>query len=263
MLHKALMKICNEWLLSADKSMHELHRIYQLARIGAEEEFNLDITGGFRTELLDVNPNKTVQFPTWAQSFSKIGIINQAGEIVTLKVNNQLSNYHAIYYDQMNRYEGVPLLNTFDLNSDIPTGYPYFYPNWYLNYFGQSTSYNLFGMPSGTPSIGSYKIDIKNNVILLNPEFPYSKVLFEGLDSGIPEANSDYMIPIQAANAMRQYIRWKNMEDLPKKYSMSQVERERKKFYNEKRLAAMRINPLNITEVTDAERQSWKLVAKA
>jgi len=43
--------------------------------------------------------------------------------------------------------------------------------NFYYNYWDNGSYYNLFGVPSGAPFIGSFKIDNDNGVIILNVNY--------------------------------------------------------------------------------------------
>ena len=257
-LRKYVARILN----SSDRSDHEFVRLYNIAVQGYEDEFQPDIQGTFLTVLLDVNPNKTVELPVGYVNYSKIGIVNQIGEFVCLKRNDQLSNYHAIYYDQANRNAGVPSINAFT-NPFLPagnTGYNYGY--WY-NFWQLGTSFNLYGLPSGTATIGTYKVDIGANVIILNPEFNYPQILLEYLSDGYYEGDDDYMIDSRCGAAMTNYIRWKGALDQPKKYGASVLMMYERQYYNSKRIARMRMNPFNLAEMNDIIRRATNLTAKA
>lgn len=257
-----IKKIIAQYLNSADRSTHEFARCYNIAVRGIENEFNLDVQGQFQTVLLDVSPNKTVELPVGYINFSKVGIVNQIGEFVCLKRNDQLSNYHAIYYDQANRNAGVPTINAFT-NPFLPagnTGYNYAY--WY-NFWQLGTSFNLYGLPSGTATIGTYKIDIGANVILLDPCFNYPQVLLEYLSDGYNETDDDYMIDSRCSEALLSWVRWQSCIDQPKKYGEGSLARMERQYYNQKRLSRMRMNPFNLAEMNDIIRRATNLTAKA
>lgn len=260
-MQSSLSKIVAQFLNSSDRGSHEFMRCYNIAVRGLENEFNLDITGTFLTVLLDVQTNKTVQLPVGYINYSKIGIVNSAGEFVCLKRNDQLSNYHAIYYQESNRNAGVPTINTFG----DPFGYDQFpYNNLYwLNYWNQGTSFNLYGLDSGTAPVGTYKIDVGANLILLNPQFPYPQILLEYLSDGYDSESEDYMIDSRSAEAMLAWIRYQSAIDQPKKFSPTLVKIYERQYYNQKRLAKIRLNPFNLAEMNDVIRRSTKLTPKA
>lgn len=263
-MQTTLRKIVSQLLNSSDRSMHEFARLYNIGVRGIENEFNLDIQGNFITGLLDVNPNKTVELPVGYINYSKIGIVNTNGEFVCLKRNDQLSAYHAIYYDQANRNAGVPSINTFGNpflpagNSGATSNYTY----WY-NFWQQGTSFNLYGLPSGTATIGTYKIDVGSNLIILNPEFQYPQVILEYLSDGYNEGDDDYMIDSRAAEAMLAWLRWQGSIDQPKKYGQAAVMMYQRAYFNEKRKSKVRINPFNLAEMNDIIRRATNLTAKS
>jgi len=260
-MQTSLRKICAQFLDSSDTSSHQYRRVYNLAVRGYENEFNLDICGYLKTELLDVMPNKTVPLPCGYLNYSKIGIVNGAGEFVTLKRNDQLSGYHAAYYNNVERNAGVPTINSFGtpfgLNNQS-------YNNlYYFNFWNLGTSFNLYGLDSGTATVGTYKIELGENLIILNPEFKYPQILLEYLTDGYDENEDDYYIDSRAAEAMLAWIRWQNAIDQPKKFSISWVTKYERSFYNEKRKSKMRINNFNLAEMNDIIRRGTKLVAKS
>lgn len=260
-MQTSLSKIVKQYIDSTDGGVHHFRRLMNIAIRGLENEFNLDVYGAFVTVLLDVQTNKTVQLPTGYINYSKIGIVNGNGEFVCLKRNDQMSNYHAIYYQETDRNAGVPSINTFG----DPFGYNQFpYNNLYwLNYWNLGTGFTLYGLDSGTAPVGTYKIDVGANLILLNPQFPYPQILLEYLSDGYDEQSEDYMIDSRVAEAMLSWIRWQAAIDMPKKFSPALVMMYQKQYFNEKRKGKMRVNGFNLAEFNDIIRRSSKLVAKA
>lgn len=253
----ALKKLVSQFLNSADESMHGFRRLYNIGVQGCRE-FNLDITGNIKTVVLPVNANKTVNLPQDYISYSKIGVLNDKGEVVTYKRNDQLSTWHSEYTTQSLRKEGAPVLNTLTPFFDQNT-----YPNYYYNYYYNGTSYNLFGADSGTPKVGSYKVDESNGLIILDLHNHYDQLVLEYLSDGYDENSDDYEIDARAERAFMAYLRWNNSIDLRKKFSQSDVRRFKLDYYRERRLAAMRINQFVLNEMQDASRIGNKLVAKA
>ena len=261
-MQTTLRKIVSQYLNSADRSHHDFARLYNIGVRGCENEFNLDIQGQFLTVLLDVQPNKTVELPTGYINYSKIGIVNGVGEFVCLKRNDQLSNYHAIYYDQTNRNAGVPTINSMT-NPFLPNGNTGYNVGYFYNFWQQGTSFNLYGLPSGTATVGTYKIDLGANVILLNLDFNYPQVLLEYLSDGFNENDDDYMIDSRCAETMLAWLRWQCAIDQPKKYPLSAIAMYEKTYWNEKRKSRVRMNPFNLAEMNDIARRATNLTAKA
>lgn len=254
---RGLRQIIAQFLDSADQSSHQFRRLYNIGVRGCRE-FNLDITGQFKTVLLPVNPNKTVTLPQDYLTYSKMGIVNERGEIITFTKNEQLSQYHAIYTQQVERNEGVPELTTIG-NYVAPLPYPYLYSN----YWNGGTSYNLFGLNSGTANITEFDIDEGAGVILLNQHTRYEEMLLEYLSDGYDELADDYKIDVRAEEAFICYLRWKQATDLIKKFSASQIREYKNEYYRERKLAKMRINKALVSEFTHKKRSLTTLTAKA
>lgn len=255
-----LSEIVGQFLNSKDTSTHEYRRLLNIAIFGMKTEFNLDITGTYKTVILDVNANKTVSLPCDYITYSKIGVLNSRGEVATFSRNNQLSNYHSSYInDNSSRTVTNPLLNT---TSVFPyPNSPNFYH--YYNYFYNGDSFQLFGLDSGTPNIGEYKLDEKNKLILLNPQNIYTKIVLEYLSDGSDEDGCDYTLDVRVVAAMMAYLRWQNAIDLVKKFSQSTVRDLKREYYRNKRIAKMRNNKFNLSEMQKASRVGAKLVPKS
>ncbi len=252
-----LRQLIAEFLDSADASSHQFRRLYNIGVRGAKE-FNLDITGQFKTLLLDVNPNNTVTLPDDYINYVKMGIVNERGEVVTFTKNEQLSEYHAFYTQIADRNEGVPELTTIG-NLVAPLPYPYMYSNFWWN----GTNYNLFGLNSGTAQIVDFQIDEGAGVILLNPHNTYENILLEYLSDNYDAQADDYDIDSRASEAFICYLRWKNSQDLVKKFPVGVVREYKNEYYRERRLAKMRINKAVISEIQSKKRSLTTLTAKA
>lgn len=252
-----LKTIVAELIDSKDSSSHEFRRMYNIGVRGVRE-FNTDIVGNFSTKLLDVNANKTADLPEDYVSYSKMGVINEKGEIVTLRSNPQLSNYNIGHPLNPDRFEGVPGIGAVSYPA-IPYNYPYIY----YNFFVSNQSFNLFGLAGGGQDIGQYKVDEECGIIIFGPYFKYEKVLLEYLGDGMDRDCDDYMIDSRAAEAMLAYIRWKTALDNPKKYGQG-IMRDYKQEYKSERLKAkMRINKIVVSEFEDIQRITNKLAPRS
>jgi hypothetical protein len=252
-----LKTIVAELIDSKDSSSHEFRRMYNIGVRGVRE-FNTDIVGNFSTKLLDVNANKTADLPEDYVSYSKMGVINEKGEIVTLRSNPQLSNYNIGHPLNPDRFEGVPGIGAVSYPA-IPYNYPYIYYNFFIS----NQSFNLFGLAGGGQDIGNYKVDEECGIIIFGPNFKYEKVLLEYLGDGMDRDCYDYMIDSRAAEAMLAYIRWKTALDNPKKYGQG-IMRDYKQEYKSERLKAkMRINKIVVSEFEDIQRITNKLAPRS
>jgi len=249
-----LKEIIGQFLNSSDQSSHEFLRLWNIGVFGLKTEFNLDITGTFKTAILDVNPNSTVTLPCDYIKYSKIGVVNGQGEVVTFKRNNQLSTLDT---GGQSRLVGAPIGGGVDYS---PFPYDGLY---YNNYYYDGVTYNLYGSNSGTANIGEYKVDEGQGLIFLDPRTSHSKIVLEYLSDGFDGSCGDYAIDVRAAETMIAYLRWKDAIDSRKKFPMNVVVEFKKEFYRNKRLTKMRTNPFVLNELEHSMRVSTKLVPKS
>lgn len=252
-----LKTLVAELIDAKDSSNHEFRRLYNIGVRGIRE-FNTDVVGTFTTKLLDVNANKTVTLPADYISYSKVGVINEKGEIVTLRLNNQLSNYNDAHTTKQGRFDGVPKL-TAVTNPSIPYSYPYVYYNFFIS----NQSYNLFGIGGAGQVIGDFKVDDECGVIILGPYFGYDKVLLEYLGDGFDCDCDDYMVDSRASEALLAYMRWKSSLDMPKKFGQGMIREYKSEYISERKKAKMRINKINVADFEDMQRFTNKLAPRA
>jgi len=257
-----LREIVAGLLDSQDSSSHSFRRLYNLGRWGFQTEFSLDIKCKIKTVLLNVSPNKSAAFPCDYVQYSKVGVTNNRGEFVCFKVNNQLTTYHSDYFSNVNRLTGVPSLPSIATVNGGFNGYGY-NDLLFLNYWYAGTSFNLFGLGSGTVDVGQFKVDNTNKVFLFAPQFQWDSFLLEYLSDGSDDEEEDYEVDIRMAEAVKCYLRWQDLADKPKKASAATVKNLRHEYYVAKSNALRRINPVILNEIQNAERRSWKMVAKA
>lgn len=151
-----------------------------------------------KTIRIPVNANKTATIPSDYISWTKIGILNQNGEIATLTVNKSLTKLDDLRPNRLSLITG-------DVTTDPSTltANPF-----YLNYFSGNTYTPLFGaIQNGVISYGDCRVDEANNVIVLSPSFQYSSIVLEYLSS--PEKDVDYQIELCLQEALIAFIKWK------------------------------------------------------
>lgn len=250
-------EIVAQFLNSSDYGSQQFMRLYNMLIWGLKTEFNLNITGTFKTVILDVNATKTVQLPCDYIQYSKIGVLNGRGEVLTFKRNEQLTTLNT---GLENRTNGAPVMR--GVTDILPDAFPYNINN-YNNYFYGGTSYQLFGADSGTPVRGEYKVDEGQRLIFLSPQTTSDKIVLEYLSDGYEEGCDDYSVDVRAAECMKTYLRWQNAIDAVKKYSQSQIREYKSEFYRTKRITAMMMNPFILNEMQHAMRVNSKIVPKA
>ena len=129
----------------------------------------------------------------------------------------------------------------------------------YWNGYGLS---NLYGLPSGSPFVGNFKIDNKNGVIVLDENFMFDYVMLEYISS--PQQGQDYYVPIQFKEAVVSYLRWKDIISLPtsRKGSLGDKRDRRADYYNERRLAIARYDAVNLSDLYEWQLKNQRLGIK-
>lgn len=168
-----------------------------LIGLRALTDLNYEFAGQVITVRLPKNANQTCSFPAGVLSWTKVGLLNENGQTVTIKVNNSFTKWRDL---NPNRLE----LLTPDINNSIGalTATPLF-----LNYYYNGNYINLFGVNNGLIQYGECRVDEENRVIILSPHFRYDHVMFEYLSA--PQKQEDYMVPTALQEAVIAFIEWK------------------------------------------------------
>jgi hypothetical protein len=191
-----LKTVVSYFLDQHDKSMGDFDKAWVIA-FRALVALGFSISFEPITVRLPVAGNKTVKFPPDCISWTKVGVLNNVGEVSTLRINNALTTYRDTSPNRISRL-------TPDVQSAVPAilGFPFFF-----NYYDNGLYYNLFGVGGGLIQYGSCRIDEKNRLVVLEPDFQYSSIIFEYISS--PQKNGDYSIQIQLQEAVIAFIEWK------------------------------------------------------
>jgi len=178
-----------------DKSEGDQDR-YWLLGLRALIELNYEIAAEPITYRLPLNGNFSVNFPVGCLSWTKIGILNNQGEISVLKINTGLTTWRD---NNPNRLE----LLTPDINDSVSTlGNSTIWFNYYYN----GGYCNLFGAGNGLVTYGSCTVDDVNELVVLPFDFQYDHIMFEGIFS--PQRQEDYMVPLALNEAIIAFIKW-------------------------------------------------------
>lgn len=191
-----LKQIVSYTLDELRSSDHSFDRFWILA-FRALVDMLFDVTAEPITVRIPKNGNQTVTLPSDYLSWVKIGILNNNGEVSTLRINDALSNFRD------NNPNRIALLT-----SDITDAFPSLVSNpFYLNFYNGNQYQPLYGVGGGLIQYGDCAVDETNNIIVLNPNFKYDSIILEYISS--PERNGDYTIPIAAQEAVIAFIKWK------------------------------------------------------
>lgn len=212
--HVPLKTVVSYFLDQYDKSDGDFDKAWVLA-------FRALVAIGFSfsfepvTQRLPVLANKTVPYPADCIFATKIGVLNNVGELSSLRINRALTKWKD---NNPNRLSQL----TPDVQNAVPMilGFPFFF-----NYYDNGLYYNLFGVGGGLIQYGSCTLDDTNRVVVLEPDFQYSSILFEYI--GSPEKNGDYTIPIWAQEAVIAFIEWKMKLNTDQNFYARSIEAQR------------------------------------
>ena len=196
-IYTKLMTIVSYTADELNRSAGDIDQMWLLAFRGMTM-MNFSFAGQTQTVRLPVLPNKTVMFPPALLSWSKIGLLDENGQINTLKVNNALTTFRD------NNPNRIQNLSSPNINSSV--GELALVP-YYTNYYYNGGCYQLYGLGNGVITYGDCKVDELNRVIILDPNFKYDSILIEGVMS--PMKDYDYEVPTCLTEAIIAFIKWK------------------------------------------------------
>lgn len=247
-----LDSIIVDYCLETEQSyVHKYTKLFNLAFRGMEQ-MGLDFFYKIMSVKLPVLANKTVMLPANYLNYTKCGVYNSVGEIIPLKYNDKLTTYADLLPNRIDKTQDNTLFELMLTNTPI----------WF-NYWNGDVFVNLYGMPSGSPLVGSFKIDNANGVILLDENFGYDYIALEYIAS--PQEGCDYYVPIQFREAMIAWLAWKDSTAVPSRTHVSLGDKaaKRHEFYNERRLAGARWKPLYLEQAYEWQLENTRMTVKA
>lgn len=247
----SLDECITDYMDEAELSNHKYYKLWHLA-FRAMTELGLDFFYSIRSVKLPVNANLTVTLPADYLNYSKIGVLNAKGEIIPLSVNNNLTTAFDLKPTRIEQTQDSSIVNAYSPNGVV----------WW-NYWNGGAMNTLYGLPSGSPFVGSFKIDHDNGVIVLSENFSYEYVMLEYVPS--PNEGEDYRVPIQFKEAIIAWLAWKDIRSIPAKTHVhnNNVSGRRRDYYNERRLAIARYDPVNLPDLYEWSLKNQRIAVKS
>lgn len=246
----SLDTVINMYLDRSEQSVHKYYKCWQIAFSGMEE-LGLDFFYQIKSVKLPVNANLTVSLPDDYLNYSKVGVLNNQGEIIPMGYNNKLTTFADLQPTRLEQTQDFTINELIQFNTPI----------WY-NYWNNGAMSALYGLPSGTPFIGNFKIDNHNGVLLLSENFGYEYVMLEYVAT--PKQGEEYYIPIQFKTALMWYIAYNDIAFLPntRKGSLGDKEQRKRAYHNERRIANARYRPVDLESAYQWNMESQRLTVK-
>lgn len=243
--------VINGYLNRSEQSIHKFAKCWHIAFDGMDQ-MGLDFFYQIKSVKIPVLSNLTAPIPDDFLMESKIGVLNNRGELIPMAYNNKLTTYADLNPNRIAKTQDNTLFNFYQFNAPI----------WY-NYWENGSMTTLYGLPSGSPFIGSYKMDKVNGVILLSENFPYPYIMLEYVAS--PQQGGVYYIPIQFKEALMWFIAWQDISMLPstRRGNMGDKEQRKRNFFNERRKAAAQYNPVQLEAAYQWNLENQRLTVKA
>lgn len=246
-----LDSIITDFLVETEQSNHKYFKLFHLAFRGYEQ-LGLDFFYQIKSVKLPVLANKTVAIPADYLNYQKVGVFNAAGEVIPLKYNDKLSTYADLSPNRLSKTVDNTLFDLYVASNPI-----------FYNYWNGDVFTNLYGVPSGAPFVGGFKIDNTNGVILFDENFGYNYIVLEYVSS--PLEGEDYYLPVQFREAMIAWLLWKdsNAKSIRSHMALGNKRDYRHEFYNERRLANARYNPLYLDQAYELNLEMTRMCVKA
>lgn len=244
-----LDSIINDYINEAQLSNHAYFRLWHIAYRGMEN-LGLDAFYQIKSVKLPVNSNLTVTLPADYLNWSKVGVLNDVGEIIPLNYNEKLTTFADLSPTRLEQTE------------DFTLGTWQYQYTWY-NYWNGWMYTNVYGVPSGQPFVGSFKVDMANGVILLNDQYSYEYIMLEYVAS--PAPNNDYYVPLQFREALVSWLRWKDIQSVPVKTHVanSSVQMRRHDYFEDRRKALAQWKPLRISDAYQSSQEFTRLTVRS
>lgn len=244
----SIEQVVNYYIEEANLTDSHFLRLWRIAIRGLEQ-MNYSFASEPITRKLSVLPNKIVELPGDYVDWCKVGVVNDRGEIATLRRNDNLSTYAATDPDRLSANSATFNTERYDFE--------------YRNYAIGGTYVNLFGVPAGLDNVGEFKVVNEDGIIVLSPEYPYDHVMLEYIPS--PVANGDYLMPVLLREALISWIRWNDRRSLPagRRSNLGQRQMDRKDFYDDLKMGKKLMKKFRLEEANDVIRLNNRLSVKA
>lgn len=246
-----LREIVDDYKIEADLPESAHFRLWQMAVRGMQE-IGFDIFVEPVTRKLGVNPNLTVDLPQDYVNWVKVGVLNDEGEIATLRYNPDLSSNAVLAGDRLSNITDNRI-EEFD-------------DKWfwgYRNLYWENEYFKFFGAPSGTNNLGEFDVKEDLGLIFLKPGFTYDYVILEYLPD--PGASEDFLVPVYARECILAWIAWRDIINKPGSRRVTGNEKvlRKREYFNTRNLLRRRLNPFRIPDANDTIREGQKLAVKS
>jgi len=242
-----LETVIQDYLAESEQSNNKYFKVWHLAFRGFES-LGIDFFYHVKSVKLPVSASYTVQLPADFLNWTKVGVLNNRGEVIPLYHNDKLTTYADLSTTRLEQTQDNTLWD--------------WSPNTWCNYWNGYSYTNIYGSPSGQPFVGSFKIDNENGVILLDENFNYDYIMLEYVSS--PLEGQEYFLPVQFREALIAWLWWKDKKMVSINRGQVGISRDLKSdFYNERKNAIARWKPIRKSEMYQASQEATRMAVKS
>lgn len=240
----------NDYLIESEQSIHKYFKLFNLG-FRCMEDLGLDFFLTIKTVKLIPSANKTVPLPPDFLNYTKIGVTNGLGQLIPLTYNEGLTAYNDLNPNRLS-----------NIASDTINQYSYSSPTFF-NFWNGSNYSNLYGISFAGLSNGGFKIDVSNNVIILDPAFGYNEIIMEYTAS--PQEGKEHYIPMQFREAMIAWLAWKDIANIPstRRGNLGDKAARRNEYFESRRKGIRQFRPFYLDQAYILDQQGERLVVKS
>lgn len=253
-----LNSVVSDYLTESEQSITKKFKVWQIAYRGLEQ-LGMDAFYRIKSVKLPINANLTVTLPADYMNWSKVGVLNSQGAIIPLNYNENFTTYADLLPDRVEKTTDNTLLGA-EWSTGIWGG------GTWVNYWNGYAYTNIYGVPSGGPIVGSFKVDVENGVIILNHHYSesYEYIILEYMASPIPSEGQDYYLPVQFREALIAWISWKDgkAKSVRSHMQLGTNRDNERQFFRERRNAIARWKPTRIMEIYQASQEMSRQAIK-
>ena len=165
-----LDSIIQDFLSEGEYSQNRYFKTFHSAFRGMDN-LGIDFFYRIQSVKLPVNANFTVTIPPNCINVTKVGILNDNGAIIPLWNNPNMTTYADLLPDRIEK------------TNDHESLWMEWNSNAFFNVWNNGAYSNVYGVPSGEPHVGEFKVDMDNGVILLGQHFRRDYIMLEYLAS--------------------------------------------------------------------------------
>lgn len=246
----------SSYLSRSEQGVHKQFKLTHIAYDGMKL-LGLDFFYTVKSLKLPINANGTVNLPDDYLNYTKVGVFNDRSEVIPLAYNSKLTFFADQLPTRAQQTEDNTLSIPFNSNGNLLGC------NFYNYWDGYTFSATIYGAPSGSPFIGSFKIDNDAGVIVLSEWFAYQYICLEYISSPAPEQGT-YFLPFQFKEALIAYMGWQDIQFLPttRRGSLGDKQQRRRNYSLLRADAIARYKPLRLDEYYQEQVEAQRLTVK-